>query len=86
MALDPEAFADLAVKYLQEEFSNVTRVKSVSVNEVTAASGETRYELTEHTGPVEIDPIKARPEMLALGRAIVAFLQQQAEVSGGKIQ
>ena len=86
MALDPEAFADLAIKYLQEELATRTVVKSTSIEEVTAASGETRYEVTQHTGPAEIDPNQARPEMLALGRAIVAFLQQQAEVSGGKIQ
>jgi len=86
MSLDAEDFADLAVKYLQEELSGVTIVKSVSVEETTSASGETRYELTEHKGPVEIDPIKARPEMVAIGRAIVTFLKQQAEVVGGKIQ
>lgn len=86
MALDAEVFADLAVKYLQEELSTITTVKSTSITEVTAASGETRYDITQHKGPVEIDPKKARPEMLAIGRAIVTFLQQQAEVTGGKIQ
>lgn len=88
MALDADSFADLAVEYLQEELAsaNPSVVKSRAVAESTSASGETRYEITEDVGPMEIDPVKARPEMKAIGRAIVAFLQQQAEVVGGKIQ
>jgi hypothetical protein len=87
MALDADSFADLAVKYLQEELAAAfpSVVKSREVTEVTAASGETRFEITENVGPAEIDPVKARPEMKAIGRALVAFLKQQGEVSGGRI-
>lgn len=85
MALDANSFARLAVKYLQEELSNVTVVKRVEVIESTGESGETRYELVEHKGPAEIDPDKALPEMKAIGRAIVTFLEQQAEIIGGRI-
>jgi hypothetical protein len=86
MALSAEDFATLAVKYLQEELAAAPPVvKRRNVEETTAASGETRYTITDQIGPMEIDPKKARPEMLAIGRAIVAMLQQQGVITGGKI-
>lgn len=86
MALDADAFADLAVKYLQEELAGASPVvKNRIITESTAASGETRYDITDEKGPPEIDPSRTRPEMKAIGRALVVFLQQQAEIIGGKV-
>ena len=84
MALKAQAFADLAVKFYEEEMEKAysQTVLGRKVEQMALPSGEIKYDIVDQVGPLDIDPEKMRPLMLAIGRAVVAAMTKQAEVVG----